>query len=382
MAPSPILDDTDELFQKIQAYAAGGGKPVTVTTSTPMTVFGFKTSRPRVGGQPSDFGPEKRSAFWTPTYKAPDAAALNSAAEAPSDTTGQYWYWFASAFAARLNAALTASKKDLSVFKGAKSAGDIAAKCATLSLMISERDVAHLEVLSKGAKPEEVLQTIMGKGGKGGGGYPAKEAKSDKGAKKADKGGDKGGKKDAPAAPADPAEERKKKMKKVVKEGGKRGVEIEGAADMGGLGYFCTSVDEPEGDLELLQASMDAMNQESDPTEEERKGGSGKIGKMLFSAGGDQLAVIAYVPAAKKSELAADVWLEHIMKTFGGQMVSKGATNATAVVKTDDKKGVFPLKVKEPAIMEAISYLKKKGLFPDKDDSDDDYVFGDDDFPS
>ncbi|CAJ1357581.1 unnamed protein product, partial [Effrenium voratum] len=35
----------------------------------------------------------------------------------------------------------------------------------------------------------------------------------------------------APAAPEDPA----KKLKKVLKEGGKRGVEIEGAADMGGL---------------------------------------------------------------------------------------------------------------------------------------------------
>merc|ERR1719442_210259 len=33
---------------------------------------------------------------------------------------------------------------------------------------------------------------------------------------------------------------------KALKEGGKRGVEIEGAADMGGLQFFCTSVDEPE----------------------------------------------------------------------------------------------------------------------------------------
>lgn len=31
-----------------------------------------------------------------------------------------------------------------------------------------------------------------------------------------------------------------KKLKTVLKEGGKRGVEIEGAADMGGLQFFCT----------------------------------------------------------------------------------------------------------------------------------------------
>merc|ERR1712194_98264 len=34
-------------------------------------------------------------------------------------------------------------------------------------------------------------------------------------------------------------EDQKKKLKKVIKEGGKRGVEIEGAADMGGLQFFC-----------------------------------------------------------------------------------------------------------------------------------------------
>eukprot|EP00420_Gonyaulax_spinifera_P031104 CAMPEP_0197888850 /NCGR_PEP_ID=MMETSP1439-20131203/22265_1 /TAXON_ID=66791 /ORGANISM="Gonyaulax spinifera, Strain CCMP409" /LENGTH=35 /DNA_ID= /DNA_START= /DNA_END= /DNA_ORIENTATION= len=34
-------------------------------------------------------------------------------------------------------------------------------------------------------------------------------------------------------------------------------------------------------------------------------------------------------------------------------------------------------------ILEANNFLRKKGLFPEDDgDDDDDYVFGDDDFPS
>jgi len=74
-----------------------------------------------------------------------------------------------------------------------------------------------------------------------------------------------------------------KKMKKVIKEGGKRGVEIEGAASMGGLQYFNTKVDEPEGDLDMLVACVQAMNALSDPTEEERKGGAGMIGKCVLS---------------------------------------------------------------------------------------------------
>merc|ERR1719506_2332849 len=102
---------------------------------------------------------------------------------------------------------------------------------------------------------------------------------------------------------SDPAADRKALLKKVIKEGGKRGVEIEGAADMGGLQFFCTNVELPEGDTELLEESMKAMNAKSDPTEEERKGGSGHIGKMIFSAGSAQLAILAYVPDAKQKEL-------------------------------------------------------------------------------
>merc|ERR1712061_931039 len=135
-------------------------------------------------------------------------------------------------------------------------------------------------------------------------------------------GKDKGGKKkdDAPVekTPEDLEKERKDKLKKVIKEGGKRGVEIEGAADMGGLQFFCTSVDLPEGDLDLLVESMKAMNAKSDPTEEERKGGSGHIGKMIFSAGTEQLAVVAYVPDAKQGELSCEEWLVQVLSTFSG----------------------------------------------------------------
>lgn len=185
--------------------------------------------------------------------------------------------------------------------------------------------------------------------------------------------------------PEEQAEARKKQMKKVIKEGGKRGVEIEGAADMGGLQFFCTSVDEPEGDLDLLDLCMTSMNAKSDPSEEERKGGSGHVGKMIFSAGTDQLSLLAYIPDEKASEIDARDWMKHVVNLFQGEHVEEGSTGVLCrgFIKADTNVNKFPLKMKEPCITEAISYLKKKGLFPDKDDdSDDDYVFGDDDFPS
>jgi len=190
-------------------------------------------------------------------------------------------------------------------------------------------------------------------------------------------------KKAAPEA-AKPPEDPAKKMKKVVKEGGKRGVEIEGAADMGGLQFFCTSVDEPQGDLELLEISMEAMNEKSDPTEEERKGGSGHIGKMVFSAGVECLAICAYVPEDKYDALSCEEWLNKVLSMYGGGKMEKTSKGlCIGFIPTNSDKNVFPLKIREGLILEANNFLRKLGLFPeDNGDSDDDMVFGDDDFPS
>jgi hypothetical protein len=208
---------------------------------------------------------------------------------------------------------------------------------------------------------------------------PKKEAAPKKEEKKEKK--EEGGAKEP--TPEELEKMKKDKLKKTIKEGGKRGVEIEGAADMGGLQFFCTSMEVPEGDLDLLVRSMAAMNEKSDPSEEERKGGSGHIGKMIFSAGVDQLAVVAYVPEEKQADLVCKEWLEAVLALFGGSVKSVAKDVCSGVVLTDGNKGIFPLKIRESMILEANNFLRKLGLFPeDKDSDDDDPVFGDDDFPS
>merc|ERR1711953_1115979 len=128
------------------------------------------------------------------------------------------------------------------------------------------------------------------------------------------------------------------------------------------------------------------MNAKRDPSEEERKGGSGKIGKMLISKDQEdsKLALVAYCPPSKHAELKADQWMKDLLaKLGGGEMVFGDAYTAKAEIQNDSDKGLFVLKLKDSAISESINYLKSKGLFPDKtDDSDDEFVFGDDDFPS
>jgi hypothetical protein len=210
--------------------------------------------------------------------------------------------------------------------------------------------------------------------------YTLEEVKMNKkDIKKAQEKKEKEPKKEEAPKPVDPA----KKKKAVIKEGGKRGVEIEGAADMGGLQFFCTSVQEPEGDVELLTESVKAMNVKSDPTEEERKGGSGHIGKMVFSAGDSQLAVLAYVPEDKQKDLVCKEWLEKVLSMHPGwKILSEAPDVCTGFVPQDSNKNIFPLKIREPMILEANNFLRKKGLFPDVSDDDDEMVFGDDDFPS
>merc|ERR1712113_1035764 len=126
------------------------------------------------------------------------------------------------------------------------------------------------------------------------------------------------------------------------------------------------------------------MNAKSDPTEEERKGGSGHIGKMVFSAGTEKLAMVAYVPEDKQAELNCEEWLQVVLSQWaGGKIESKSAGMCSGFIPADADKGVFPLKIREGLILEANNFLRKKGLFPeDNGDDDDDYVFGDDDFPS
>ena len=92
----------------------------------------------------------------------------------------------------------------------------------------------------------------------------------------------------------------------MFKEGGKKGVEIEGAADMSGLTCFCTRIQNAKGEVKLLEVAMEGMNAIPDPSdEEERKGCSGKISKIIISESEEkgQIAMVAYVAEETKDKL-------------------------------------------------------------------------------
>ncbi|KAL1529747.1 hypothetical protein AB1Y20_000683 [Prymnesium parvum] len=198
---------------------------------------------------------------------------------------------------------------------------------------------------------------------------------------------------EAAKAAKEAAKAQEKLLKAVIKEGGKKGVEIEGASDMGGLDFFCTTIDTPEGDCDLLLVAMDAMNADPDPEAEDRKGCSGHVGKMIFSAGTKQLAIVAYVPDSAHNKSAGNVdvqvWTETVCAAVNGKILKpaadakspKGGKVVVAVVASDPDNGKYAIKDKDAAMAAAFNFLREKGAFPeDNGDSDDEPVFGDDAF--
>jgi len=185
----------------------------------------------------------------------------------------------------------------------------------------------------------------------------------------------------APAIKLDGVAE--KKLKAVIKEGGKKAQDVAGVADLGGLDFFCTSMMESAGNIDQLRAQMDAMNAECDPESEERRGGAGHVGKMLISSEEKTaVAMVCYVPEDKISKLTAAEWIEYVAKQVQAEVLFASPGYAYAVMKYDKEAGRFPLKEKDNAISHSTLILRQKGFMPDDSDSDDDYVFGDDDFPS
>jgi hypothetical protein len=172
-----------------------------------------------------------------------------------------------------------------------------------------------------------------------------------------------------------------KMLKAVIKEGGKKGIEISGAADMGGLEFFNTIIEQCKGKECLVELAMHAMNKDIDPEEEESKGGSAEVGKVLIAPGEKEMCLCAYVPDDKVHKVQATAWLKAILDKWEiphSAMLKQTDTWATAHLMCDAEKGQFSLKLKESALQGGINYLREVGAFPEGDESDDDECYAND----
>jgi glutathione S-transferase len=202
-----------------------------------------------------------------------------------------------------------------------------------------------------------------------------------------------GGKAPAAAAPAAKAPAGagpdEKELKNIKKEGGKKGSEIAGAADMGGMSFMNCSLDSMDlggktiGEPDRMEVALKEMNTPVEEGAEETKGGSGHVAKALFSYGSTKTGVVCYVPEEHQKTVTAEKWCMQIVQGLGGKVLPGASKElAKGEIPGNEKKGLFPIKLKDDALQASIQYLVKIGVFPDKDSDSDEMIFGDDDFPS
>jgi len=178
-------------------------------------------------------------------------------------------------------------------------------------------------------------------------------------------------------------EERKEKLKSVRKEGGKKGVDLEGASHMGNTQFFCSGLSEPEGDLELLLESLAAMNAPEPKkvrAHMERSGCSGHLAKMIVSASANQVAVAAYVPTALQELLKPSDWLTEVLEWYGGELVDQGDEFCAGIIKDIGGNGAgYEILARH----HSTDILQKHKLMAQSDHAHDGdtETFGDDDLP-
>lgn len=159
-----------------------------------------------------------------------------------------------------------------------------------------------------------------------------------------------------------------------MKEGGKKGIDLSGVADMGGVSFFNLAVESADGDMVLLEEVLKGANMEVDETAEERKGGAGELGKIFLSAGDAALAIIAHVPKAlgEAKNVTVKEWVTALTAPLSGvEVVGESDEVMKVIVKADTQKGAFPLKMRDEAISAGVAFLRQKGLLPANDSSDD-----------
>lgn len=218
---------------------------------------------------------------------------------------------------------------------------------------------------------------------------PAKDAKKDgkKDAKKDDAGKKDAGKKDGgkkDAKKEEPKAEAKaeakapgglddKAVKACLKEGGKKGQDCAGMATFG-THFFCVTVESADGNMKLLEKVMEGMNLEVDEEAEDRKGGAGDLGKILFNANDQKLVIMCHTPKEVMEQATAAEWMKPVLAATGAKVTSESENFIQAELDNDPDNGIYSLKLRDQGISASFEFLRSKNLMIEDDSEDENYA--------
>lgn len=158
------------------------------------------------------------------------------------------------------------------------------------------------------------------------------------------------------------------KIAACIKEGKLKGTEISRLAKETSVNFFHIILNEPSGDVTLLESALEGFNRETD---------AGKLGKMLFTHDKDKLLFLCHVPEQHKDTVNIKEWFAVIMKECGGKKLPSG--NRFMLKGEAKAGGRDTVKLRGACIARGYSWLKEKSLTLKKDEDDDDD--DDEDFP-
>jgi len=100
------------------------------------------------------------------------------------------------------------------------------------------------------------------------------------------------------------------------------------------------------------------MNVEVDPEAEDRKGGAGDLGKMLFNANEHKLVIICHTPKEVMDKATAAEWMEGVLKVIPSANILEKTDNIIkAEVANDPDKGIFTLKLRDEAMSASFAFF-------------------------
>ncbi len=164
-----------------------------------------------------------------------------------------------------------------------------------------------------------------------------------------------------------------KEIKAAIKEGGKKGQDLAGMSDMGGISFFSVAMEKCLGEMSLLEKAIEGANKEVDPEGDDRKGGAGGIGKIFLSANDKRLALYAHVPKALHAKLPMKDWLAAGLQGFEPIVIEETEEIYKAEIPANADKEQFPLKMRDLFINQAFSILRDRQLVAEETSSDADF---------
>jgi len=167
-----------------------------------------------------------------------------------------------------------------------------------------------------------------------------------------------------------------KEYKAALKEGGKKGQDLAGMHDLGGMIFFTVCLEQCKGDWNLMQAAIDGANKVPDPDGDDRKGGAGELYKCFLSCDEtEDCKFIFHGPSAefKKDDVTLGLrqWADQMLSASSviGEVIewAEDGCSGRAIAKKNEEKQLFPLKQRDAAIGVSFDMLRERHLIPEED---------------